>query len=222
VSKSRTSNNVHRTADPGLMVVLSGPSGAGKSTLCHAAMNRRSNLEFSISYTTRPPRPGEVHGRDYFFVDDSTFDRMVAEGAFIEWARVYGNRYGTSLEFIRSRTAAGADLILDIDSQGAAQIKKRFPEAVFVFCLAPSQESLENRLRARGTETPESLARRLNEARNEIRQAVWYDYIIVNDDLSTAVDEFVAVIVAERCRVHRTPARTARLLAAYGLDQGGE
>jgi len=150
-------------------------------------------------------------------VDEATFDRMVAEGAFIEWAVVHGNKYGTSLEFVLTRTATGANLILDIDSQGAAQIKKRFPDAVFVFCLAPSLESLENRLRARATESEEAIARRLHNARAEIRQSVWYDYIIVNDELPRAVDEFIAIFVAERCRVRRIPGRLDRLFGAHGL-----
>ncbi len=218
MSKSRTSNSTGAPVDPGLLVVLSGPSGVGKSTLCRAVMQRLDNLEFSISFTTRPPRQGEVHGRDYFFVDDATFDRMIAENAFVEWAVVHGNRYGTSLEFIQSRTRAGANLILDIDSQGASLIRKKFPEGVLVFCLAPSEKSLENRLKARGTDSPEIIARRLRNARAEIRQAVWYDYVIVNDVLDRAVDQFMSILVAEGCRVSRIPRRVERLLAAQGLD----
>ncbi len=216
MNRSRTSNE--RPDDAGLLVVISGPSGAGKSTICREAMKRVERLEFSVSYTTRPSRPGEIHGKDYFFVDAPTFDRMIVEGAFLEWATVHGNKYGTSRAFVEAHTRAGATLLLDIDTQGAARVRKAFPESVLVFCLAPSAESLENRLRQRGTDQPDVIARRLRAARNEIRQAVWYDYVIVNDVLERAVDDFVSVLRAERCRVRRSPRQVERILAAYGVE----
>ncbi len=215
MSKSRTSSEAYGEA--GLLLVLSGPSGAGKSTLCREAMKQDPLLEFSVSYTTRAPRPGEVHGRDYFFVDDAAFDEMVANGALLEWATVHGNRYGTSRAFVESRIRAGATLILDIDTQGAASVRRTFPDGVLIFCLAPSAKSLENRLKRRGTDSLEVIARRLHNARHEIRQAVWYDYIIVNDMLDRAVGDFLAIVRAERCRVTRSRRRVERLLSAYGV-----
>ena len=210
--------NKDRVTDPGLLLVVSGPSGSGKSTLCRAAMTRLNDLEFSVSFTTRPPRKGEQEGRDYFFVDDARFDQMVEEGAFVEWAQVHNNKYGTSLAFIESRTKAGASIVLDIDSQGARQIKDTFPNAIFIFCVAPSRKCLENRLRGRNTDTSKVIRQRLENAIGEIRQAVWYDYIVVNDVFETALLQFVSIIAAEGCRRERAPVKTKELLLEYGID----
>jgi guanylate kinase len=205
--------------DDGVLLVVSGPSGTGKSTLCQAAMRRFGNLEFSVSYTTRAPRAGEVHGRDYFFVDDATFDRMIEAHAFAEWARVHDHKYGTSLEFIQSRIEAGVNVVLDIDPQGAAQIKSRYGKAVFIFFIPPSPAVLESRLRGRGTDSEAVILRRLQNSVDEIRQCTWYDYIIVNDDFERALEKFTSVILAEKCRRSRSTRLISRTMAEYGIRE---
>ncbi|RUM88612.1 MAG: guanylate kinase, partial [Thermovibrio sp.] len=155
----------------GLLIVISAPSGTGKTTLVHMLLKEFPDLEFSVSYTTRPPRPGEVDGRDYHFVDRKTFERMIEEGDFLEWAEVYGNLYGTSRTQVLKALNEGKDVILDIDTQGALQVKKNFPEAVLIFILPPSLKELERRLRNRGTDDEETIERRLKTAREEIRRA---------------------------------------------------
>lgn len=201
--------------DPGVLLVISGPSGTGKSSLCSQAMKGFANLEFSVSHTTRRPREGEVHGVDYFFVDDATFTSMVEEGAFAEWAQVHGHRYGTSIAQVRSRVEQGINLILDIDPQGAAQIKRKYENAVFIFFLPPSRRELEKRLRGRKTEDERMIQTRLRNSVDEIRQCTWYDYIIINDELSRAVDKFKAIIRAEKCRRSRSSLLIGRVMKEY-------
>lgn len=204
--------------DPGVLLVLSGPSGSGKSTLAKAAMTRFDNLAFSVSYTTRAPRVGEVSGKDYTFVDDATFDRALATDALAEWAVVHGHRYGTPLEEIRARTSQGVNLLLDIDPQGARQIKERYPAAIFIFFVPPSLTVLEARLRGRGTDAPATIERRLHNALGEIREASWYDYLIVNDKLENALEKFCAVILAEKCRRSRSARLLEKLRQDFGID----
>ncbi len=187
----------------GLLVVISAPSGTGKTTLTHMLLKEFPNMEFSVSYTTRPPRPGEVNGKDYYFVDRETFERMIEEGDFLEWAEVYGNLYGTSKSQVLKALNEGKDIILDIDTQGALQVKKNFPEAVLIFVLPPSLSELERRLRRRGTDDEETIERRLKVAREEIRRAPLYNYIVVNDVLEVAFENLKSIIRAEKCKTER-------------------
>ncbi len=193
----------------GILFVISAPSGAGKTSLCKEIIDIFPDLRQSVSFTTRPPRPGERAGEDYHFISGREFDAMVAAGAFAEWAEVHGNRYGTSLKTLEAAAREGIDLLLDIDCQGAAQIKSNYRGGVFIFVLPPNLVELEKRLRGRNTEAPEVIARRVDNARQEIGEAPWYDYTIINDDFSAAVSELKAILIAERCR-------TARVLAAVG------
>jgi len=187
----------------GTLFVVSAPSGAGKTTLCNRLLAADEGLRYIVSHTTRPPRPGEVNDRDYSFVDREAFRRMVEAGAFAEWAEVHGNFYGTSLERLRSALARGHDVLLDIDVQGARQIRRSGLPAVLVFILPPSLEALEARLRGRGSDDEETVRRRLRNARDEIAALPEYDYVVVNDDLETAFESLRAVVLADRCRVAR-------------------
>ena len=187
----------------GVLYVISAPSGAGKTTLCKEIIDIFPNLRHSVSYTTRTPRPGEVHWRDYFFVWQEEFDRMVEADQFAEWAEVHGNFYGTSLATLKECRSLGIDLILDIDCQGARQLKNRFEGGVYIFVLPPNIEELRRRLDNRSSDTPEVIERRINNAAGEIKEARWYDYIIVNDDFSEAVEQLKSVLIAEQCRAFR-------------------
>lgn len=184
----------------GSLVVVSAPSGAGKSTLVRRLLAAVPSLRFSISYTTRPRRRGERHGRDYFFVTRPKFERMIAAGEFAEWAEVFGHLYGTSWRELRRAQEAGRDTLLDIDVQGHRQVKRRFPEAVSVFVMPPSYRELERRLRDRHADAPEAIARRLKGARREIAHWREYDYLIVNDRLPEATAALRAVVEAARQR----------------------
>ena len=187
----------------GVLYVISAPSGAGKTTLCKEIIDIFPNLRHSVSYTTRPPRNGEVHGRDYFFVGQQEFSRMAAAGEFAEWAEVHGNLYGTSLATLKESRSQGIDLILDIDCQGARQLKQRFEGGVYIFVLPPSIAELRRRLDNRSSDSPEVIERRINNAAGEIKEARWYDYIIVNDTFSVAVEQLKSVLIAEQCRALR-------------------
>ena len=187
----------------GLVLVVSAPSGAGKTTLCRLLV-KRLRFSFSVSHTTRSPRSGEVEGRDYYFVDRKTFEEMIRRGEFLEWAEVHGNLYGTSWQEVNRRLSSGQDLLLDIDVQGASQVRQRLGfRAVFVFIRPPSLEELKRRLRARGTEDEDALARRLARAREELHYAPWFDYVVVNDELERAFEDLAAIVRAERCRPFR-------------------
>jgi len=187
----------------GVLFVISAPSGAGKTTLCKEIIDKFPNLRHSVSYTTRTPRTGEVHGRDYFFVGQDEFSRMVADGEFAEWAEVHGNLYGTSLATLKQCRSQGIDLILDIDCQGAQQLKGRFDGGVYIFILPPSIAELRRRLDGRSSDTEEVIERRINNAAAEIKESRWYDYIIVNDKFSEAVEQLKSVLLAEQCRSFR-------------------
>jgi guanylate kinase len=184
----------------GLLYVISAPSGAGKSTLCKAIIDLMPDLGQSVSFTTRDMRVGEVAGEDYHFVDVDTFKKMIDSGEFVEWAEVHGNFYGTALKTLEDAQRCGKDILLDIDFQGAAQLKKLGSNAVFVFIAPPSFPELEKRLLGRGTDSASVVERRINNAKTEMAQARWYDYIIINDVLASAVDDLQSVICAERCR----------------------
>jgi guanylate kinase len=182
----------------GLLLVMTGPSGVGKSTLVASVQKRIAGLEFSVSCTTRPPRRGEVEGRDYYFLDEAEFTRRRSAGAFLEHATVHGNSYGTLRSHATDRVEAGAVVLLDIDVQGAAQVRDSGMDAAFLFILPPSFEVLEARLRGRATDADDVIARRLVTAHEEVEQAGWFDLRVVNDDLIRATNEFVAFIEAER------------------------
>lgn len=185
---------------PGQLFVLSGPSGVGKSSLRDRVLEVFPELEYSISYTTRAPRQGEIEGKDYNFVSLETFLAMKEAGAFVEWAQVHRHYYGTSGEQLRKHLAENRDLLLEIDVQGARQVKGSFPEASFIFVLPPDRETLEKRLQKRGTEQGNHLNTRLENATRELLEAVWYDYLIINDLLDKAVEALAAIILSARSR----------------------
>ncbi len=187
----------------GLVFVVSAPSGAGKTTLCQKITGVLPNLQHSVSYTTRPPRPGEVDGKSYFFVEEARFQKMVEKNEFVEWAEVHGHLYGTSREALMNLVEKGIDVILDIDSQGAMQIKKRHKEGVFIYILPPSFEDLKKRLMERRSDPPEEIKRRLKKAKEEIWNYREYYYLIINDDFKKAFRELEAIILAERIRMKR-------------------
>jgi guanylate kinase len=184
----------------GLLFVVSAPSGAGKTSLCRAITDSLENLTHSISYATRNPRPGEIDGRDYYFVSQQRFQEMVRAGDFAEWAEVHSNLYGTSRRVLDDMIAKGVDIILDIDTQGAKQIKEKFDTAVFIFIMPPSLEILEERLRNRKSDHDEEIRKRMRKAREEIRDYRMYDYIVVNRDFDRALTELRSIVLAERCR----------------------
>lgn len=187
----------------GILVVLSGPSGAGKNTVLSTVLPRIPDLRYSVSATTRPPRPGEAEGVDYFFVDDAKFDQMAQSNELLEWAEFCGNKYGTPRRFVEECLARGESIITDLDIQGARQIKQSYPDGVFVFLLPPSLSELENRLTQRGTEGSEAISKRLETALEELRAIVDYDYWVLNDSVETAASDLEAIIRAERRRVER-------------------
>lgn len=187
----------------GMLYVVSAPSGAGKTSLCKEIIDLFPNLRHSVSYTTRPARKGEVHGRDYFFVGMDEFRRMVDAGEFAEWAEVHGNCYGTAIKTLEEFRSQGIDIILDIDCQGAAQLKKTQQGAVYIFILPPNFAELRRRLTTRNLDSAEVIERRIQAASREIAESRWYDYIIVNDDFSSAVEEMKSVLIAEHCRTGR-------------------
>lgn len=185
----------------GLLIVVSGPSGAGKGTICKEVLSRRDDLFVSISATTREPRVGEEHGINYFFITREEFERKIEEEAFIEYAEVYKNLYGTPKDYVLDKLNRGENILLEIDIQGALQVKKRYPEGVFIFILPPSMKELKNRIIGRGSETPESLERRFSSAFEEIEFVNQYDYYIINDQVKKAADLMESIIDAERCKV---------------------
>ena len=186
-----------------LLVVVSAPSGAGKTSLCEWVVTAVPHLAHSVSFTTRPPRPDERNGRDYHFVDEATFRGMVDRGEFAEWAVVHGHLYGTSRALLERHFAAGLDVILDIDTQGAVLLRRGHPDGVFIFIVPPSWEMLEERLRRRKSDTEVDIQRRLQRAREEVKQYAEYQYAIVNDVFDRAAEELKAIILAERRRSTR-------------------
>lgn len=195
-------------AKEGLLFIVSAPSGAGKTSLCKELIDIFQGLRHSVSFTTRPARPGEVHGKDYFFVSTDEFNGMVQRGEFAEWAEVHGNFYGTAIRTLEEYRSNGIDVILDIDCQGARQLKKRFEGGVYIFILPPDYKELRRRLEGRNSDSAEVIERRIKMAALEIKESRWYDYIIVNDVFVKAVEELKSVLTAEKCR-------TARVLKSF-------
>ncbi len=197
----------------GNLFVVAAPSGGGKTSLTRALLERERNLRLSVSYTTRPPRPGERDGVDYHFVTLERFMQLKASGEFIEHAQVHGNWYATSATWLRQQVDAGQDVLLEIDWQGAAQIRTLIPSSVQIFVLPPTLDSLAERLTRRGQDDPATIARRLESAREEIRHCVDFDYVIINQDFASAVDDLGAIVRASRLRASQQRVRHQRLLA---------
>ena len=186
-----------------LLIVVSGASGTGKGTVCKKILADLPNVHYSISATTRQPRQGEVDGREYYFISEDDFKQWIADGKFLEFAEVYGNFYGTPLTKIEERLNRGEDVLLEIDVQGALNVKRKRPDGVYIFLLPPSLDELKRRIEGRGSETPDSLKRRLQNAVAEIQIGREYDYAVVNDSVDEAAAQIEAILVAERCRVER-------------------
>jgi guanylate kinase len=200
--------------------VIAAPSGAGKTSLVRALMEREPGLRFSISYTTRPKRPAEQHGRDYFFVPKDEFERMVADGEFLEHARVFDNYYGTARRQVEEALSSGQDLILEIDWQGAAQIRAALPECISIFILPPSRRELERRLRGRGTDAEEVIERRLRDAASDMTHWREFDHVVVNDDFATALGQLQDVVAGRGEASRRERAGLGELAAALTGDRG--
>jgi guanylate kinase len=204
----------------GLLIVVSSPSGGGKGTLIDRVLKTVPGVSYSVSYTTRAPRGTEQNGREYFFVSTATFEEMIRRGEFLEWANVYGHLYGTSQSQVERERAAGHDIILEIDVQGAASIRAAIDDAVSIFILPPSFELLRQRLVTRGTDSAADLEKRLQGAPAEVEQHKDFQYVILNDDINRASQQLAAVISAERARQERQEVRLKETLADFGvLDQ---
>lgn len=195
----------------GELIVLSGPSGVGKSTVIADVLNKCPNIHFSVSYTTRLPRTGEVDGVNYNFVSLEEFNRMITDGELLEFAQYVGNYYGTSLRVIRDKLENGVDVLLDIEVQGAAAVREKCPDAIMIFIAPPSLEELSNRLRGRSTDSEEVILNRLKQAQHECAKMPYYDYIVVNDDVATTSEEIRAILLAERCRTCKQQELVAKL-----------
>jgi guanylate kinase len=187
----------------GILFIVSGPSGVGKGTVINEVLKLVPDINLSISYTTRAPRKNETNGKEYFFVSEKEFTSMIERGEFLEWANVHGNLYGTPKRYIEEKLKNCEDVILEIDTQGARQVKKTFPDGVFIFILPPSTDELLRRLYKRGTESEEVIKLRLSNAREELKEWKWYNYTVVNESVSMTGEIIAAIIKAERCKSSR-------------------
>jgi len=202
----------------GTLFIIAAPSGAGKTTLVGRLLAKDANILHSVSYTTRAPRPGEVDGREYHFVDEAQFVAMRERDEFVEWAAVHGNFYGTSRVWLEEHMAAGTDVVLEIDWQGAQQVRQKFPAAVSIFILPPALDELERRLQGRATDSPSVIARRLAAALDEMKHVAEFDFVIINQELDVALGELVAVVCASRLRVPCQRARHPDIFRLIELD----
>lgn len=198
----------------GHLYIVAAPSGAGKTTLVRLLLENDPGIRLSISSTTRAPRPGEEDGREYHFVDVAEFVDSVDRGEFLEWAQVHGNYYGTSKRWVEAEMSAGRDILLEIDWQGAQQVRKSFPQAIGMFILPPSIEALEDRLSSRGTDSTATIARRIAAAREEIRHVDEFDYVIINDDLQRALGDMISLVSASRLEYQSQRQRHGALFAS--------
>jgi guanylate kinase len=196
-------NKMDLNKSEGFYIVVSAPSGTGKTSILREVLKICPNMLFSVSYTTRPPRPGEKDGKDYYFISEEAFRDQIAQGEFAEWEENYGFLYGTSMRTMKAFLEKGFDLVLDIESRGAKTLKKNYPGGVFVFVLPPSIDELKKRLNRRGGESEHIMEKRVNKALDEIKEIIWYDYIIINDRIDTAVDTLRSIYVAEKSKKER-------------------
>jgi guanylate kinase len=210
-----TTTPMENPAARGTLFVVSSPSGGGKGTLIRRVLEVVDNLSYSVSYTTRGPRSTEVNGREYFFVDPAEFEEMIAGGEFLEWACVHGNYYGTSRRQIAEQTAAGIDIILEVDVQGAASVRQLLMDSVSVFILPPSYALLKKRLCERGTDSPENLELRLRNAPAELKQYSSFDYVIINDQVDRAAGQLASIIYAERARCVRQESLVEKVIKDF-------
>jgi len=215
VTEVQTASKLNTATARGTLFVVSSPSGGGKGTIIQHVLDVVENLSYSVSYTTRAPRLKEVDGREYFFVSRDTFEDMVAAGEFLEWACVHGNFYGTAKNQILAETATGADIILEVDVQGAASVRQLLVDSVSIFILPPSYDVLRERLIARGTDTPQELELRLRNAPEELRQYSAFDYVIINDQVEKAVNQLASIIYAERARCMRQEALVREVIEKF-------
>jgi guanylate kinase len=202
----------------GSVLIVAAPSGAGKSSLVNALLKQETDIVLSVSFTTRAPRPGEQHGKEYFFLSEAEFREREAKAEFLESAQVHGNFYGTSKRLIEEHTHAGRDVLLEIDWQGAQQVRRQFPDAVGVFILPPSIPALEQRLKQRGLDSDEVIAQRLDNAAGEIAHAHEFDYVIINKNFFAALSQLVGVARASRCRFRQQAARFGDLFAGFDIQ----
>jgi guanylate kinase len=214
-SQSTTESTAKTTQSRGILFVVSSPSGGGKGTLIQRVLKKIPNLSYSVSFTTRAPRNGEVDGREYFFVKQEKFEQMAADNEFLEWANVHGKLYGTSSKQVFREISAGRDIILEVDVQGAASVRSLVPDSVSVFILPPSFEVLKRRLEARGTDSPEELELRLRNAPVELNDYSAFQYMILNDNLDQAADQLAAIVYAERARLVRQEAEVRNVVQAF-------
>ncbi|MBS3680105.1 guanylate kinase [Ornithinibacillus massiliensis] len=198
--------------EKGILFILSGPSGVGKGTVRKEVFKRKTELRYSISMTTREKRPGEVDGVDYFYKTNEEFEKLIEQGKLLEYAKFVNNYYGTPKDYVLETLDKGHDVFLEIEVQGAMQVKQNFPEGVFIFLFPPSLEELKNRITNRGTEEEDVILNRLKEARNEIEMMDAYDYVVVNDDVDKAVDKIQSIIQSEHCKRERIAAQYKKLL----------
>jgi guanylate kinase len=203
-------------SERGIVFIVSAPSGSGKSTLVTSLLEKVPNLAFSVSYTTRKPRGAEANGKEYFFVDEALFERMIADGQFIEYAKVFDHYYGTARAYLEQSLAEGKDLILDIDTDGAAQVKSQLPEAVSIFIMPPSYRALRTRLENRRQDNAATIQKRLDWAgKKEIYRYKNYDYIVINEDLPQSFDLMRSIVLAERCRRSHMDYRVQSIIRSF-------
>lgn len=219
MSSEHLTDDSRNQMNGGMLIVVSSPSGGGKGTLVDRVLKNVPNVSYSVSFTTRAPRPAEKDGREYFFIDRATFEQMIERGEFLEWADVYGHLYGTNGKQVERERAAGNDIIIEIDVQGAESIRARMPESVSIFILPPSFELLRERLLARGTDSAEALEKRMRGAPAEVEQYCYFQYVILNDDINRASQQLASVIYSERARRERQEVRLRSTLEDFGVFQ---